>query len=1069
MARLFGNEYHEHSNTWYFRSSVKSLQLGNLEYNYYKNENGDVVFQFKAASADDARFPGTLKIIYDPTNRKILEQHCTVCTQEDTCPHYLTVLDYAYRFLSTDILEAPVVQTYQTRLLQYNEYWQRVLLNTQIAVSGIYDTNDKVRFYFRYYKPIDIRLISLIALEKELKDVSEEQIELAHKQMDAFTNEEIALLKMLQEYKCSFSRSSNFFTIYKRDFYRFIPLMRILQNKIYVKETGDRIVFENDPYQLSFLVSPIENDQYLFSVAPGENISAFFVNRMSYIFLKNVLHYIQLPFKKEITEKVLGEGYVLRKEDLVYFASVVTHQLGIIKCYLDFDESIELPDIYDQSPVPTFKLNKTGEHQISLEGFLAYSQEVSVPMSVLYYPAELVRYDQQKKETWFYIPPQVRYQIFSFIQKLPQAIAEERSHEHKMLFEGEEEIDFLKKTIFEETDPTWNIQLSDELKKEFIYKVTLMPTIRAKTTDQIDWFEYEVTYQYKDLEFTHQELKKFFKRKEKFLKLDDGRLLYFTNQETFRDVERLMKRSQKTESDYYKLSVYNIPYIYQLTSIREGIQIKGDEYLQNMFEAILARKMDEDHAVPLILMPVMRSYQKAGHQWLKMLQNFHLGGILADDMGLGKTIQAISILSELPPTTRSLVICPKTLLYNWAAEIEKFNPRLNYIIYEGNKDERVELLKTPNVQVYIASYSIIMNDLDELQPIFFNYVILDEAQHIKNAGALRSKAIKKLNARYRLALTGTPMENNPTELWSIFDFLLPGYLPSPRKFKSEYVSPLLEKHEKQEHLAALISPFILRRKKKDVLIELPDKQEQISYCRMSPIQEKLYVEVIDSVKKNFINRFDQIDTGNYIHVLAALTRLRQICNHPTLVQKDLKIQPDLSGKMEQLMIILEDAIDSGRKVLVFSQFVETLKLIRQYLAKRKIVFEYMDGDTKARHKRVDNFNNNANVRAFLISLKTGGFGLNLTAADTVVLVDPWWNPMGENQAIDRAHRIGQTKKVNVYKLITLGTVEEKILNLQKDKIEMFENIIEGGQNILRKLNVDELRNLFEYTAGEGHK
>ncbi len=1068
MARLFGNEYHEHSNTWYFRSSVKTLNREELEYNLYKDENGNIVFNFEAVGEKNLRFPGKITILYSADSKKILSFTCSECDQDDTCPHYLTVLDYAYRFLSTDILLERVIQTYQTRLLQYNEYWQRILLNTQISVSGIYDTNDKIRFYFRYYRPIDIRLISMIVAERDLKDTPQEDIDLAQNQMDAFTNEELYLLNMLQQNKCSFSRAGGFFTIYKRDFYRFIPIMRILQNKIFVKETGDRILFEEEPYQLSFLISPIDDQQFLFSVAPGEKISAYFVNRLAYIFLKNTLHHIQLPFKKEVTEKVLGDGYILRREDLVYFASVVTHQLSLIRCYLDFDESIDLPDLFDSAPVPTFKLSKQEENRILMEGILNYADNVPVPMSVIFYPAELVRYDQNQRETWFYIPPQIRYQIEHFLAKLPQASSEQRDYELKMHFEGEDEIDMLKKTIFEETDPSWNIQLSDELKKEFIYKVTLQPTIRAKTTDQIDWFEYEVTYQYKELVFTHEDLKKFFRRKEKFLKLEDGRLLYFTNQETFRDVERLMKRSQNTGGDYYKLSVYNIPYIYQLTSIREGIHIQGDEYLQNMFEAILARKMDEDTTVPHVLMPVMRSYQKAGFQWLKMLQNFHLGGILADDMGLGKTIQAISVLSELHANTMSLVICPKTLLYNWAAEIEKFNPSLNYIIYEGNKEERAALLETSNVQIFIASYSIIMNDLEELQSIFFNYVILDEAQHIKNAGALRSKAIKKLNARYRLALTGTPMENNPTELWSIFDFLLPGYLPSPRKFKSEYVSPLLEKHEKQEHLAALISPFILRRKKKDVLIELPDKQEQISYCRMSPLQEKLYVEVIESVKKNFINRYNQIDTGNYIHVLAALTKLRQICNHPALVQKDLKTLSDLSGKMEQLMIILEDAIESGRKVLVFSQFVETLKLIRQYLAKKRIVFEYMDGDTKLRHKRVDNFNNNANVRAFLISLKTGGFGLNLTAADTVVLVDPWWNPMGENQAIDRAHRIGQTKKVNVYKLITLGSVEEKILNLQRDKIEMFENIIEGGQNILRKLDVDELRNLFEYTAGEGH-
>jgi SNF2 family DNA or RNA helicase len=444
-----------------------------------------------------------------------------------------------------------------------------------------------------------------------------------------------------------------------------------------------------------------------------------------------------------------------------------------------------------------------------------------------------------------------------------------------------------------------------------------------------------------------------------------------------------------------------------------------------------------------------------------MLQYYGLSGILADDMGLGKTIQAISILSDLPDNSISMVICPKTLLYNWGAEIEKFNKNLSYIIYEGNQHDRVKMRKNLNVNVVLASYSIIQNDIDDLSLIDFDYLILDEAQHIKNALAQRSKAVKKLKANHKMILSGTPIENNPAELWSIFDFLIPGYLPSLKKFKSEFMGTNQIDYKSQEKLSSLISPFIFRRKKQDVLIELPDKQIQTVFCKMTDIQEKLYLQVLDDLKTRFSALMKDLDK-NYIHVLAALTRLRQICNHPMLVNKDIHQNLEFSGKMELLKELIEDAVSSGKKLLVFSQFVQMLKLLEKLMKDLKIPFEYMDGSTRDRQKRINNFNNNNSIRVFLISLKTGGYGLNLTAADTVIIVDPWWNPMGENQAIDRAHRIGQTKKVLVYKTITKNTIEEKILTLQQSKLEMFEALIEKGQSVFKSLDSEQLRKLFEY-------
>lgn len=1063
MARLFGKEYHEHSNTWYFKSSAKNFDRSDLTYTKYLDEHGNVVITFRASDRRKIIFPAKVKIIYNKDTREIPSHQCSICKKNDLCSHFLTVINYAYKYLSTDILDNNVIQTYQTNLLSYNEYWQRVLLNSYIQIENIYDTTDKIRIHFKKYENFDLRLISYFLKNKELKKEDEQKLPEIKKQLLAFSNEERELIQALYVNKCSFSKKGNFFTVYKYNFHKIIPHLQALQAKVYIKETGDKFLVSDEPFHLNFHISKIDEENYMMKIAQEEQVSAFFVSHTTYIFKKNVLHYLQLPFRKDVTQKIFQEAYYLKKEDLVYFASVIARQLSLLKCYLDFDSNVIIPDFFDNIPIVTFNLRKENQ-SIIFNGRLDYSDFVSIPLSVIRFPSELVRFDQENKLTWFYIPPQIKYQVFQFVKKLPTPQTSQLESMSQLLFTGKKEIEELKKLIFEEADPAWNIVLSDELKKEFIYKVTLKPTIDIKNTGEINWFEYAVTYTFQDIQFTHEDLKKFFTTQEKFYKLDDGRLFYFTNTKAFNDVEEILAKSEELKSNVYKLSIYNIPYLYQLPAINQGISIQGDDFLQEMFTAILKRQMKKKNTVPSHLRPIMRSYQKAGFHWLKMLQHYKLGGILADDMGLGKTIQAISILTDLPSNSQSLVICPKTLLYNWSAEITKFNPSLSFMIYEGKKEERIEMLQKTKSNVILASYTIIQNDIEELLKTTFDFIILDEAQHIKNASALRTKAIKKLHGKNKLALTGTPMENSPAELWSIFDFILPGYLLPLRKFKAKYINPIEVDNEKQEHLASTISPFILRRKKKDVLIELPDKQIQISYCKMTDIQEKFYLQILDSVRKKLFPKTNPQEKGNYINVLAALTKLRQICNHPGLIEPNMIKTPEVSGKLEMLKEIIVDGLGNGRKILVFSQFVKTLTIIRNVLDQENITYEYMDGKTKNRMKRVDNFNNNQNVRIFLISLKTGGYGLNLTSADTVIIVDPWWNPMGENQAIDRAHRIGQTKKVMVYKLITKNSVEEKILNLQQNKIEMFENIIEGGQHIVSKLNEDDLRELFEFNV-----
>ena len=1059
MARLFGKEYHENSNSWFFKSSLIRLMKDDLIYNNYLDENKNVVFRFEAIPAKKYTFPAKMEILYDKKNEKIINHSCSECDDKE-CRHYLSIIKYAYNFLSTDMLEKSSVQTYHTSLLDYNEFWQRTVLNAKIEISDIYNNKtDKIRFNMKSYKPLFIRIIACICADGDFKEKDIILIPQAEKQMKALSLEELELLRLLYKNKCSFSRKGTFFTIYKHKFINIINILKNMQNKVYIKETGDNIKFSDDEFRMNFQVSRYESDKYILRLSNSEQISAVFSGKTTYIFVKNEVNSINLPFKVKVSKKIFADGYVLKKTDLVYLYSVVARQLGLMKCYLDFDEDIEIPEVHHNTPTITYKLFKEDE-RIILNGILDYSNGNEIPMSAIRLPVELVRYDQDEEVTWFYIPPQIKYEIFDFVNKLPESKTHKLEENSQLIFEGQENIDALKKIIFENADPSWNIQLSDELKKEFIYKVDLKPVIKTKQTKKINWFEYDVEYNYKDIKFTHQELKEFFDTKEKFLKLEDGRLLYFENKSAFLEIENLINKSKKTPSEAFKLSIYNLPYVYQLNTINSGIKIEGDSYLEEMFTAILKRKLDERTHITSILRPVMRSYQKAGYHWMKMLERFGLSGILADEMGLGKTIQSISVLSDLPADSKSLIICPKTLLFNWAAEINKFNKSLSYMLYEGNQKERKQILEDLNVNLLFASYSIIQNDIEDLSEIEFDYIILDEAQHIKNPTALRTKAVKKLKAKHRCALSGTPIENNPTELWSIFDFLMPGYLPKSKSIINKYKNDPTKLKESNDKLKMLVSPFILRRKKNDVLIELPDKQVQQVYCSLTPVQEKMYLQILEEVKNRYL---DKENVGNsYLHILAALTKLRQICNHPHLVDKDLKENIEFSGKLELLREIIVDAVEGGKKLLIFSQFVQMLKILREMLKEEKITFEYMDGSVKNRQKVIDNFNNNNNIRTFLISLKTGGYGLNLTSADTVIIVDPWWNPMGENQAIDRAHRIGQTKKVMVYKIITKGTIEEKILELQQNKKMMFENIIEEGQSVIKKMDAEQLRKLLEY-------
>jgi len=530
-------------------------------------------------------------------------------------------------------------------------------------------------------------------------------------------------------------------------------------------------------------------------------------------------------------------------------------------------------------------------------------------------------------------------------------------------------------------------------------------------------------------------------------------------------VEQLGLRTADIEKPIIELPKYRALYLDSLARETNDFHMERNSAFKKMVQDI-REPQDIEYIVPDGIQGKLRDYQKTGFKWLKSLANYGLGGILADDMGLGKTLQVLAfVLSEKQADpTPSLVIAPTSLIYNWQDEVVKFAPELKIAVISGPHRERMEQLKNAaEVDLIITSYGLIKRDIIAYQDKKFKYCFLDEAQHVKNPNTLSAKSVKKITARSYFALTGTPVENTLTELWSIFDFILPGYLRTHKHFINHYETPIIKNGDQLAHqeLSRHINPFILRRMKKTVLKELPEKIESKMTNEMTAEQAKLYGAWVLTARTAFETEIKtQGFAKSQIKILALLTRLRQLCCHPALFIENYH---GGSGKLEMLKEILKDALDGGHRILLFSQFTGMLNLIKEELTASQISYYYLDGSTKAEERiRLVHAFNSGKQNVFLISLKAGGTGLNLTGADMVIHYDPWWNPAVEDQATDRAYRIGQKNSVHVYKLITKNTIEEKIYTLQQKKKEMIDTLIHPGETFLTKMNENEIRELFTF-------
>ena len=573
-----------------------------------------------------------------------------------------------------------------------------------------------------------------------------------------------------------------------------------------------------------------------------------------------------------------------------------------------------------------------------------------------------------------------------------------------------------------------------------------------------------------NVNFDEKELKEIFEKyklKQKYYRLKDGSFINLDSSlisTLYNITTNLGVNYKDITKGNLKVPKYRAMYLDNLGKKNEDIIFNKDSSFSTLINDI-SNSDSREFEVPSLENASLRIYQKNGYSWLKTLDSYGFGGILADDMGLGKTIQVIALLENERITEKktSIVICPSSLYINWENEIKKFAPKIKTLIINGNQQERQEKIeKATKYDVIITSYDLLKRDVLEYQKYNFRYIIADEAQYIKNNNTKNAQSLKELNGNIRFALTGTPIENSLSELWSIFDFIMPGYLYTYRNFKEVFENPIIKENDDDtmRRLQLMVAPFVLRRTKTEVLKELPEKTVTVMYNEMEEEQAKVYKNYLLTAKKEIRKELDEDSEVSNMKILSLITRLRQIASHPSMFLEDYEYG---SSKVNQCVELVKEAISSGHKMLIFSSFTSIFDILEKELEKNDIKYFKLTGQTKVdtRVSMVDEFNKSDDVPVFLVSLKAGGTGLNLIGADMVIHFDPWWNMSQENQATDRAYRIGQRNNVQVFKLITKGTIEEKIQELQDKKSKITDSVIKSGETFINKMSKEEILKLFE--------
>lgn len=739
----------------------------------------------------------------------------------------------------------------------------------------------------------------------------------------------------------------------------------------------------------------------------------------------------------------------------------VYEELPSIKKLMNVEvyDTLDNLDLLHKPPINLLTLEKTEDGNMKATLEFEYEGTV-VPYGKLAEKTPYVTVKKPEENLIYWIKRNLELEELAYKQLIQSRFAPMQTN--NLIAEGDNAIDFLN-YLLPNAGENWKVIEKEGVEEFKLAKSPLKLNATIDFCKNVDSFEIEFFGTIGRNKIKYEEILQYYQQGRKYFNFEGKGNVeipaakLFTINKSLSTVDALKVLESK-----YEVKTFRAGIVAELTE--NEVLTKFSKKFQTFWDKISSFNSMEEIPLPEGINADFREYQKKGFSWLWFLYTYGLNGILADDMGLGKTLQALALIQkakESDGAVPNLVICPTSVVFNWEAEIDKFAPGLKCLNLTGSarKDFFKHIEKN---DVVITSYALLRRDIDELKKINFRSVILDESQNIKNYESLTAQSAKSLNASHRLALSGTPIENRLSELWSAFDFLMPGFLYDINEFNYRYAVPIQDKGDRtvEHRLKKQIYPFILRRMKRDIAKDLPDKIENVAYCKMTPEQKDFYLDVLDSTRQEI---FDMISADGFekskMSVFSALLRLRQVCCHPRLYDKEGKMGIIDSGKFEHLKEMLEEIISEGHKILLFSQFVQMLDIIKDWFDKTGIKYEYLTGSTKDRQTVVNNFNNNPTIPVFLISLKAGGTGLNLTGADYVIHYDPWWNPAVEDQATDRAYRIGQTKNVFVYRLITKGSVEEKIMKLKERKRDLLDSVISTDRNVGKTITFEDIKDI----------
>lgn len=838
-------------------------------------------------------------------------------------------------------------------------------------------------------------------------------------------------------------------------------LFEILKGKTveFETKTGERkIQFIDEPIDIKFILE--KSDESTYCLTPNIDVygyDIFYGKNYSYFLIDNKMHKC-LPkvenrnlellevYKKNYTQSIIFNENNLRN----FFAIVVP----------------KIKDNFEIKNIDKEQIEKFMPKDLYVKIYLDYNEKGYIVADVKFcygnvefnpiknVNLEITRNAIQENEV-----------LDTFVQT---GFMLDNANARLVLANDEKIYNFLSKEI-EDYMKKFEVLVAEDFKKKDIKKIKIK-SIGVKIENNL------LDINLEDFKFNIYEIKDIinkYKLRKKFYRLKDGTYISLEKNSSLDFLENLTDNieieDENVEENSIKLPIYRALYLEKIFKNMPNTNIQKNEYYKNMISQIEDRQIDLSTKIPPKLNAELRTYQKIGYKWLRTLEQYKMGGILADDMGLGKTIQLLAVILSYVQKNKgnikpSIIICPSSLALNWYNEIQKFTPTLKALVISDDYLERKRKIEEiGKYQVIITSYDSLKRDIDLYENYCFKYVVADEAQYIKNNNTKNSKAIKTINAETKFALTGTPIENSLSELWSIFDFIMPGYLYKYKKFKELYETPIIKEQNEDvmNKLKKQIEPFVLRRTKGEVLTELPDKTVTILNNEMSEEQYNIYMSYMAQARKEIMS---QIDINGFeksqIKILSLLMRLRQICCHPKLFLREYEGE---SSKLNQCIEIIQDAVLGGHKILLFSSYTSMFEIIEEKLKNIGVKYLKLTGQTKVgeRIELVDKFNTDENIKVFLISLKAGGTGLNLTGADMVIHYDPWWNLSAENQATDRTYRIGQKRNVQVYKLITKNSIEEKIYELQQKKAKLIDNMLSTDATFINKLSKDDILALFE--------